>query len=133
MNERAPAAAANVSATAASAPLDATMQSLPLSQGQQQLFSLVRALLMRPSRGRVVLLNKATSNVDGQTDRLIQTLVRVEFKEHTVITVAHRLDTITESNIVLVLDTGRLVEAGPLSELAAREGGVIRALLHGKK
>ena len=125
-----PPAAVNVSATAS---LDATMRSLPLSQGQQQLFSLARALLMRPSRGRVVLLDEATSNVDGETDKLMQTLVRDEFREHTVVTVAHRLDTIMDSDVVLVLDAGKLVEAGPPSELAAKEGGAFRALIHGKK
>jgi len=120
-------------AVAATASLDATMKSLPLSQGQQQLFSLARALLMRPSRGRVVLLDEATSNVDGETDQLMQKLVREEFKEHTIITVAHRLDTIMDSDVVLVLEAGKLVEAGPPAELAAREGGAFRALLHGKR
>jgi ABC-type multidrug transport system fused ATPase/permease subunit len=125
-----PAAAVNESATAS---LNATMRSLPLSQGQQQLFSLARALLMRPSRGRVVLLDEATSNVDGETDKLMQTIVRDEFREHTVITVAHRLDTIMDSDVVLVLDAGRLVEAGPPSELATREGSAFRVLIHGKR
>jgi ATP-binding cassette, subfamily C (CFTR/MRP), member 1 len=125
-----PPAAVNVSAMTS---LDATMRSLPLSQGQQQLFSLARALLMRSSRGRIVLLDEATSNVDGETDKLMQTLVRDEFREHTVITVAHRLDTIMDSDVVLVLDAGKLVEAGLPSELAAKEGGAFRALIHGKK
>jgi ATP-binding cassette, subfamily C (CFTR/MRP), member 1 len=128
--DESPPAAVNVSATAS---LDATMRSLPLSQGQQQLFSLARALLMQPSRGRVVLLDEATSNVDSETDTLMQMLMRDEFREHTVITVAHRLDTIMDSDVVLVLDAGRLVEAGPPSELAVREGGAFRALVHGKK
>jgi ATP-binding cassette, subfamily C (CFTR/MRP), member 1 len=129
MEETSPTAL-NQSATAI---LDATMRSLPLSQGQQQLFSLARALLMRSSRGRVVLLDEATSNVDDETDRLIQTLVREEFREHTVITVAHRLDTIIDSDMVLVLDAGKLEESGPPSELATIKGGAFRALVHGKK
>jgi ATP-binding cassette, subfamily C (CFTR/MRP), member 1 len=112
----------------ASASLDATMKSLPLSQGQQQLFSLARAILMRSTRGKVVLLDEATSNVDGETDKLMQRLVREEFNEHTIITIAHRLDTIMDSDIVIVLDAGRLVEVGPPSELAQREGGVFKAL-----
>ncbi|KAK3367203.1 ABC transporter [Lasiosphaeria ovina] len=113
--------------------LDAPMKSLPLSHGQQQLFSLARALLMRGSRGRVVLLDEATSSVDGATDRLMQALVRAEFKDHTVITVAHRLDTIMDSDVVLVLDAGKLVEAGPPVELAFKEGGRFRALIRGKR
>jgi ATP-binding cassette subfamily C (CFTR/MRP) protein 1 len=68
----------------ATASLDVVMKSLPLSQGQQQLFSLARAILMRPTRGKVVLLDEATSNVDGETDKLMQQLIREEFKEHTI-------------------------------------------------
>ncbi|KAK3319199.1 ABC transporter [Apodospora peruviana] len=108
--------------------LDATMKNLPLSHGQQQLFSLARAMLMRPTRGKVVLLDEATSNVDGETNNLMQRLIREEFREHTIVTVAHHLDTIMDSDVVLVLDSGKLVEAGAPSELAAREGGVFRAL-----
>jgi len=126
-------AAAAAAAASGADSLDATMKSLPLSQGQQQLFSLARALLMRPSRGRVVLLDEATSNVDGETDKLMQTLVRDEFRDHTIVTVAHRLETIMDSDVVLVLDAGKLVEVGPPAELAAKEGGVFRALIHGKK
>lgn len=114
-------------------PLDVKMKSLPLSQGQQQLFSLARALLMRTSRGRLVLLDEATSNVDGETDKLMQTLIRNEFSDHTVITVAHRLETIMDSDVVLVLDGGKLVEVGPPSELANKEGGFFRSLIHGKR
>lgn len=117
----------------ASAILDLSMESVPLSQGQEQLFSLARALLMRRLRGRVVLLDEATSSVDAETDRLMQKIVREEFREHTVITVAHRLDTIMDSDVVLAMHGGKLVEAGSPSELAAREGGVFRALLMGKK
>lgn len=112
--------------------LNMPMSTLLLSQGQQQLFSLARALLMRSSRGRVVLLDEATSNVDAETDRLMQALVREEFREHTVITVAHRLETVMDSDVVLVMDGGRLVEAGPPGELVEREGGWFRGLARGK-
>ncbi|KAK6206478.1 hypothetical protein LQW54_007771 [Pestalotiopsis sp. IQ-011] len=114
------------------ATLDRTMGSLPLSQGQRQLFSLARALLMRPYRGRVVLLDEATSNVDGEKDNLMQTLVREEFQEHTVITVAHRLDTIMDKDVVLVLDAGKLAEAGRPSELVEKADGLFRDLIRGK-
>ena len=63
----------------------------------------------------------------------MQTLVREEFRGHIVITALHRLDTIMDSDVVLVLDAGKLVEAGPPAELAVREGGAFRALIHGKK
>ncbi|KAK4449692.1 hypothetical protein QBC34DRAFT_350884 [Podospora aff. communis PSN243] len=113
--------------------LDAKMKSLPLSQGQQQLFSLARALLMRPSRGHLVLLDEATSNVDGETDQLMQTLIREEFSEHTVITVAHRLETILDSDVIMVMEGGKLVEAGKPAELVAKEGGIFRALMRGER
>ncbi|KAI9738028.1 MAG: hypothetical protein M1818_005456 [Claussenomyces sp. TS43310] len=112
----------------ATASLDIVIKSIPLSQGQQQLFSLARAILMRPTRGKVVLLDEATSNVDEMTDKLMQRLIREEFKEHTILTIAHRLNTIMDSDVVLVLDSGRLVEVGAPSELAEREAGVFRTL-----
>ncbi|KAM0743621.1 hypothetical protein ACQRIT_001880 [Beauveria bassiana] len=74
----------------AAAILDLTMDSVPLSQGQEQLFSLARALLMRRTRGRVVLLDEATSSVDAETDGLMQNILHEEFREYTVVTVAHR-------------------------------------------
>ncbi|KAL5315383.1 hypothetical protein ACEPPN_016250 [Leptodophora sp. 'Broadleaf-Isolate-01'] len=108
--------------------LDMVMETLPLSQGQQQLFSLARAILMRPFRGKVVLLDEATSNVDAETDKLMQDLIRAEFKDHTVLTIAHRLDTILDSDMILVLDGGRLVEFGPPLELVQNEDGIFRAM-----
>ncbi len=118
--------------TTPSTPLDIPMRSLPLSQGQQQMFALARALLMRSSRGRLVLLDEATSNVDGETDRLMQRIMREEFSEHTVITVAHRLETVLDCELVVVMDRGRVVEWGEPGELRGREGGVFRGLIGGK-
>ncbi|KAH8653767.1 ABC transporter [Xylariales sp. PMI_506] len=108
--------------------LDATMKSLPLSQGQQQLFSLARAILMRPTRGKVVLLDEATSSVDTLTDKIIQQVIKEEFKEYTVITVAHRLDTIMDNDIVLVLNAGQLVEVGAPSALLQKADGLFKKL-----
>ena len=109
--------------------LNIIMKSVPLSQGQLQLFSLARAILMRPTRGKIVLLDEATSNVDNETDKLMQMLIREEFKEHTILTVAHRLDTIMDSDIVLVVDGGKLVEVGTPSELVERDLCLFRTLL----
>lgn len=132
-NENSGVGTPSISKASPTATLDTKMKLLPLSQGQRQLFSLARALLMRRSRGRVVLLDEATSNVDSETDKLMQTLVREEFSDHTVITVAHRLDTIMDSDIVLVLEAGKLVEVGPPSELEKKEDGAFRALIHGRR
>jgi ATP-binding cassette subfamily C (CFTR/MRP) protein 1 len=58
----------------------------------------------------ILILDEATSNVDGHIDELMQGLIRVHFKDHTVIVVAHRLNTIMNSDKIAFLDNGRLVE-----------------------
>lgn len=98
--------------------LEIDLMSRPLSQGQQQLFCLARALLRK---SRVLILDEATSNVDTETDQLMQRVIRQEFKHHTIITVAHRLNTIMDADRVAVLDNGRLVEFGEPRELLERE------------
>jgi ATP-binding cassette subfamily C (CFTR/MRP) protein 1 len=92
--------------------LEATLLDQPLSQGQQQLFCLARAIL-RGDRSKILILDEATSNVDRdvrkdiqsmrynideiiQTDRIMQGIIRKEFQDHTILTVAHRLDTIMD-------------------------------------
>jgi len=96
-----------------------------LSQGQKQLFSLARAILSKNSKsftfssssnptsssqGGVLLLDEATSNIDRATDTLMQRVIRDEFAVFTILVVAHRLETILDSDRVLVLDKGRVVE-----------------------
>ncbi|KAH6713295.1 putative multidrug resistance protein, partial [Leptodontidium sp. MPI-SDFR-AT-0119] len=88
--------------------LDAEMAANPLSQGQQQIFCLARAML-KPE-AKILVLDEATSNVDAETDRTMQRLIREEFKDFTVLTVSHRMDTIMGSDRIAVLDGGRLVE-----------------------
>ncbi|KAJ2056822.1 hypothetical protein GGI17_005989 [Coemansia sp. S146] len=89
------------------------------SSGQQQLFSLCR-LLMR--KRKVMILDEATVDVDLETDRKIQELIRTEFSKCTVLTIAHRLDTIMKSDRVIVMEKGEIVEVGPPHELIANGG-----------
>ncbi|RDW80341.1 putative multidrug resistance protein [Coleophoma crateriformis] len=97
--------------------LDAQMKAQPLSQGQHQLFCLARAMLRK---GKILILDEATSNVDAETDALMQTIIRTEFAHHTIISVAHRLNTIAESDMVAVLHKGELMEFGSPNTLLTK-------------
>lgn len=99
-----------------------------LSQGQRQLLCLARALLRKST---VLLLDEATSAVDPVTDRLIQQTIRQEFKNSTILTIAHRLGTIMDYDKILVLDRGCVVEFDSPSALlnpALFPDGYFRAL-----
>ncbi|MBZ3874542.1 Canalicular multispecific organic anion transporter 1 [Sciurus carolinensis] len=90
-----------------------------LSVGQRQLVCLGRALLQK---SKILILDEATAAVDLETDQLIQTTIRNEFFQCTVITIAHRLHTIIDSNKIMVLDDGRIVEYGSPEELLENHG-----------
>ncbi|KAJ1995291.1 hypothetical protein GGI25_002304 [Coemansia spiralis] len=84
------------------------------SVGQRQLISLCRALLWRR---KILLLDEATANVDSKTDQIMQTVIRREFRDCTILTIAHRLGTIMDSDRILVIDAGKVVEFDTPSNL----------------
>jgi ABC-type multidrug transport system fused ATPase/permease subunit len=104
--------------------LDAKVDPQSLSQGQRQLFSLGRAILrarakakIAPSAGGLLLMDEVSSNVDIHTDKVMQEIIRREFRAYTVIAIAHRLETIMDFDRVLIMDAGEIVKSGPPLEV----------------
>ncbi|XP_049530637.1 ATP-binding cassette subfamily C member 4 [Anopheles darlingi] len=96
------------------------------SMGQRQLVCLARAILRD---NKILVLDEATANVDPETDKLIQTTIRTKFAHCTVLTIAHRLHTVMDSDRVLVMDAGRVVEFGHPHELLHGPIGYLRRLV----
>ncbi|KAI6706349.1 hypothetical protein NL676_009311 [Syzygium grande] len=88
------------------------------SVGQRQLFCLGRALLKKSS---ILVLDEATASVDSATDGVIQKVISQEFKNRTVVTIAHRIHTVIDSDLVLVLSDGRIAEFDTPTKLLERE------------
>jgi ATP-binding cassette subfamily C (CFTR/MRP) protein 4 len=98
-----------------------------LSMGQRQLLCLSRAILLR---NRILILDEPTANVDMNTDRLLQETLKREFSHATVISVAHRLDTIIDYDLILVLGDGKVQEFGaPRDLLAKGEAGYFASMV----
>jgi ATP-binding cassette subfamily C (CFTR/MRP) protein 1 len=85
-----------------------------LSVGQRQLVCLARALLRKT---KILILDEATAAIDFETDELIQKTIRTEFADCTILTIAHRLNTIIDYDRILLLEDGRLVEFASPQEL----------------
>ncbi|KAK9415303.1 hypothetical protein SUNI508_02151 [Seiridium unicorne] len=97
--------------------LDAQVNDELFSKGQQQLFSLARALL---NHSKIVVMDEASSSLDAQSEELMMSIVKDKFEHATVLSVAHRLDTIADFDRVLVLDSGKVIEQGNPRDLLTR-------------
>ncbi len=108
--------------------LDATVieNGKNFSVGQRQLFCICRAIL---SKTQILVLDEATAAVDLQTDKLIQKTIKDNFKDLTVLTIAHRLNTIMEADKILVMDAGKVMEFAPPLVLLQRPDGYFTSLL----
>ncbi|KAK8031981.1 hypothetical protein PG990_001715 [Apiospora arundinis] len=105
--------------------LDAELSDSTLSKGQQQLFSLARALL---DHSQIVAMDEASSSLDSESEAHMMSVIREKFRDVTVIAIAHRLDTITDFDKVIVLDSGRVVEVGVPRDLLSQPSSVFRSL-----
>lgn len=90
-----------------------------LSQGQKQLLCIARLMLVRPP---MLILDEATSNIDTRTELEIQAAFNKMMKGKTSFVVAHRLSTITSSDVILVMNKGNIIEQGSHEELMAKKG-----------
>ncbi|KAJ7642099.1 ABC protein [Roridomyces roridus] len=96
-----------------------------LSVGERSLLSLARALV---KDSRVVILDEATASVDLETDNKIQRTIQTQFRDHTLICIAHRLRTIISYDRILVLDAGRIAEFDTPTNLFNKEASLFRSL-----
>ncbi|MFN6530623.1 ABC transporter ATP-binding protein [Nostoc sp. ChiSLP03a] len=91
----------------------------PLSQGQRQLISIARAVLINP---RILILDEATSSIDTRTEALVQSAIARLLQGRTSFVIAHRLSTVTQADRVLVIQQGQIVEQGTHAELINQQG-----------
>lgn len=96
------------------------------SQGQRQLICIARSLIRKP---KILIMDEATASIDNETDRLIQEMIRENFQDTTVLTIAHRLNTIMDSDRILVLDDGRIAEYDSPSVLLNQSDSIFREMV----
>ena len=95
------------------------------SVGQKQLICLARAILRKT---KILVLDEATAAIDMETDDLIQNTIRLAFDDCTVITIAHRLNTILDSDAIAVLSNGKLIEYDKPSILLNQKNSAFKSM-----
>lgn len=95
------------------------------NSSQRQLVCLARALLRRT---KILVLDEATAACDLETDELIQATIRKEFADCTILTIAHRLNTVMDYDRILVLDRGRIAEFDTVENLLAKKESIFRSM-----
>jgi ATP-binding cassette, subfamily C (CFTR/MRP), member 1 len=119
--------------------LDALVKNVDLSSGQQQMFTLGRAVIRRRVRARkisekqvpeggILLLDEVTASVDGETENVMMGIVQHEFESYTVLMVTHSVDAAMSCDRVIVLEKGEVVEDGNPSELMEEHGSRFQKL-----
>ena len=107
--------------------LELELNRASLSHGQWELLALARAIL----RGsKIILLDEPTSHIDQETDRKIQDVLKKEFAGCTTITVAHRIETIENSDMIIVMEGGEIVESGKVDDLVKKRGTFWELIQH---
>ena len=101
-------------------------QQIRFSAGEKQLLCLARAVLRK---SKIVVMDEATSNIDNQTDKIMQEVVNREFRDCTLIVIAHRLRTIIDSNKIAVIEKGECREVGRPLDLFNDEESLFRNLV----
>ncbi|MGN0789661.1 MAG: ABC transporter ATP-binding protein [Christensenellales bacterium] len=98
---------------------DTTLEGANISQGQRQLLAIARAFVANP---KILILDEATSNVDTRTEKAIQNAMQRIMQGRTSIVIAHRLSTIRDSDLIVVMDKGKIVESGTHETLLEQKG-----------
>ncbi|KAF8309572.1 P-loop containing nucleoside triphosphate hydrolase protein [Clavulina sp. PMI_390] len=98
------------------------------SVGQRQIIALARALVRR---SKLLILDEATASLDHATDNLVQETLKTEFSDVTLITVAHRLETVMNADKIMVLDAGNIAQYDSPRNLLAADGGSFKSLVDG--